>query len=292
MFPTRFSRAAANHFVCLSVALVWGAFGTATAETIRVQGSEVIAQAVRGAVPILRSEFGIEVKLFAEVGSTQAIEMIGSELAEVALSTRPVTAEDRAGYPAKRFEEVQVGTQVVALVVSRDVWVGGVRALSKEQAVAIYQGRTKNWKALGGEDRPLKFYNVQRGQGIWELFATWMYGDTRRAPLGKFELVTSAEDTRNTVEFNAGSMSLLSPKYIDGKGLFALGIKLPDGSVVEPTPEAIASRKYPLARPLFLVSADKPTGGVKKLFDFMVTPRGQQLVAKAGFLPIVAASEN
>ena len=215
------------------------------AETVRVQGSGVIAQAVRGAVPVLRTEFGVEVKLFAEVGSTQAIAAIGAETAEVAMSTRQTTAEDRAGFPAKRFEEVQVGTQVVAMVVPRDVWSTGVRAITKEQALGIYQGRIKNWKEVGGDDRAIKFYNVRRGDGIWELFVTWLYTDVRRAPLGNFETVSSAEDARTAVEFNSGAMSLLAPKFVDGKALFALGIKQADGSVVGPDSEAIASRRVP-----------------------------------------------
>ena len=237
---------------------------------------------------MLRSEFGVDVKLFAEVGSTQAIAATGAETAEVAMSTRATTAQDRAGFPGKRFEEVQVGTQVVAMVIPRDVWSTGLRAVTKEQAQRIYEGRVKNWKELGGEDRAIKFYNVPRGHGIWELFVTWLYGEVRRAPLGNFETVANAEDARASVEFNAGAMSLLAPQFIDGKAVFALAIKQTDGSVVGPNPEEIANRKYPLARPLFLVAADKPTGGIKKLFDFMITPRGQELVAKAGFLPVIA----
>jgi phosphate transport system substrate-binding protein len=270
---------------------VFAVFAPATvllaADTIRVQGSGVIREVLRNAAPVLRSETGVEIRLFSDLGSTQAITSVGAETAEVAMSTRALTAEDRASYPEKHFDEVQIGMQVVALAVPVDVWNAGVRALTKEQAIGIYEGTLRNWKQLGGEDRRIKFYNVRPGQGIWEVFVLWLYGDIRRAPLGKFEIMNSAEDARNSVEFNAGSMSLLAPKYIDGKALFALGLKLTDGNVVEPKREALLSGKYPLARPLYLICGEKPTGGVKKLFDFMVTPKGQEFVQKAGFLPIV-----
>jgi phosphate transport system substrate-binding protein len=257
-------------------------------ETIRVQGSVVIREVLRNAAPVLRNELGVEIRLFSELGSSQAIVAVGAETAEVAMATRALTAGDRASYPEKHFDEVQIGMQVVALAVPVDVWNTGVRAVSKEQAIGIYEGTLQNWKALGGEDRRIKFYNVRQGQGIWELFVLWLYGDVRRAPLGKFEMVNSAEDARSSVEFNAGSMSLLAPKYIDGKAVFALALKLGDGSIIEPKREACLSGKYPLARPLYLICGEKPTGPVKKLFDFMVSPKGQEFVQKAGFLPMTA----
>lgn len=49
-----------------------------------------------------------------------------------------MSGEDRALAPEKPFVEVQIATQATALLVSRDVWASGVRALSKEQVRQIY----------------------------------------------------------------------------------------------------------------------------------------------------------
>jgi ABC-type phosphate transport system substrate-binding protein len=58
-----------------------------------------------------------------------------------------------------------------------------VKAISKKEFAALYEGALGNWKALGGEDRKIKFFNPEQGRGIWELFVTWCYGDIRKAPL-------------------------------------------------------------------------------------------------------------
>ena len=81
-----------------------------------------------------------------------------------------------------------------------------------------------------------------------------------------------------------GALSQLSSSWADGKRTFALGIKMDDGTVVEPTNENIASKKYPLSRPLFLLSNGKPAGDAKTLVDFMLGQRGQELVKKHGYL--------
>ncbi|HEX5175933.1 MAG TPA: substrate-binding domain-containing protein, partial [Chthoniobacteraceae bacterium] len=181
---------------------------TCAPEVVRVRGSATLATALSGAVPILREQYGIELRLLAEGGSSQAILSVGAGTADVAMSTRALTAEDRAGFPARRFHEERVGMQALAVIVPRDVWVGGVHALKQEQLVGIHEGDIKNWQQVGGEDRAIEVYSPERGHGTWEFYVTWLYGDLRRAPLGKaVETVSNPKGARDIVEFNAGSMS-------------------------------------------------------------------------------------
>jgi phosphate transport system substrate-binding protein len=273
------SRIALTFSMVAFLAPAWGV------ETLRVKGSSTVAQALTPAAPLLRSDLDIDLKFF-EGGGTQAIMAVGARTADVALATRALSAEDRANFPERRLEEVQIGTQALVFIVPRDVWTAGVHVISQEQVAGIYEGTIKNWSALGGEDRAIKFFTPQRGHGVWELFVTWLYGDIRRAPLGKgLETVATPKDARDLVEFNAGGLSVAPPQYADRKTVFPLGLKMPNGNVVEPTPENIAAGKYPVTRPLVLVS-EKPTGAIRKLFDFMLTSRGQEFVVKAGFLPV------
>ena len=55
-------------------------------------------------------------------------------------------------------------------------------------------------------------------------------------------------------------------------------------AVVEPTNENIATKKYPLSRPLFLLTNGEPHGAAKTLVDFVLSERGQELVKKHGYL--------
>jgi phosphate transport system substrate-binding protein len=259
--------------------------------TLRAHGSPVVGKPVAAAVPLLRQQ-GIEVKVTTEPsgGSSAGISSLGAGSAEVALSTRGLNSQDRAEAPARGLTETEIGFQALALVVARDVWESGVRAISREQVRGIYEGKITTWKALGGEDRAIKFYNPAQGDGTWEFFVTWVYGEVRKAPLGEeFERVSGAEETRNSVEFNAGSLSVVPPKWVDGKGTFALGIRDERGAEVAPTIENIRTRSYPLTRPLLLITAGRPAGEIRRFVEFMRGPEGQELVKKSDFIPAVDA---
>ena len=54
--------------------------------------------------------------------------------------------------------------------------------------------------------------------------------------------------------------------------------------MVEPTEANIASHKYPLSRPLFVLTNGEPSGVAKTLVDFLLGERGQELVKKHGYL--------
>lgn len=255
-------------------------------EPLRIQGSSVVAQALLLAAPTLKKEHGIELKILPEGGSTAAIQVVGSNGADVAMTTRPLAADDRSGYPEKRFFEEFLGLQVLVFIVPSELWNAGVRSLTKEQAAAIYERQATDWKKFGGPEQSLKFFNPQAGRGIWELFVTWVYGDIRKAPLGKgLETVRGGRETRNAVQFTTGSISITTPRWADARTVFALAVPDGKGMLVEPTLENFQSQQYPMFRPLYLVVGDRPTGQLKKFLDFMVSPAGQEFITKAEFIP-------
>jgi phosphate transport system substrate-binding protein len=257
-----------------------------SAEVIRISGSPAVSMAITFAGPVLK-EKGIDVKITVESGSANAAIALGLEAADIAMMVRTLETTERAQFPEKRFVEERIGSQAIALLVPRDVWEGGVRAITKNQVIGIYEGSITRWKELGGEDKPIKFYNAERNRGIWEFFAQWAYGDQRKAPLGtQFESVVGGEDARNTVEFNAGSCAFAPPRWADGRSVFALAIKDETGAEIEPTAANIVSLRYPLARPVLLVFSSKPLGARKRVLEFMRSEAGQALLTKTDLVPL------
>ncbi|CAM5598601.1 phosphate ABC transporter substrate-binding protein [Streptomyces hirsutus] len=55
---------------------------------------------------------------------------------------------------------------------------------------------------------------------------------------------------------------------------------------IEPSPENIASGKYPMARPLYLLTDGKPEGTAKKFIDYVLSSKGQALMTKHGYLTL------
>lgn len=250
-----------------------------------MQGSPVLAHVMIAAAPVLRAQ-GIEIKVGVEGSSTMAVAMMGDRNVDFALTTRRLTGKDRANFPERELKEFCIGTQVVALIVPNDVWESGVRAVTKAQFVGIYEGRITNWKELGGEDRPIKFFNTERGRGLWELIFTWGYEETRKVPLQKWPITVDGEDARNTVQFTKGGLGVAQLNWIDGKTIHGLAIKEETGEVIEPTLANVAAGKYPLARPAMIVVGETPVGAKKRLIDFLLGPEGQVIVEKSDLVPL------
>jgi phosphate transport system substrate-binding protein len=256
------------------------------AEALKINGSTTVNLPVAEAAEILRAEQKLEILVDTQGGSSGGISMLGEGLVQLGMSSKHVSADDRAKFPQCAFNEIHIGEDAVALIVAADVWNGGVKSITKDQARAIYEGRIKNWKDLGGPDKRIAFFNKEPGRGTWEVFVHWLYGNPKLAPQVSFPEVGGNEETRNKVASTKGALSQLSSSWADGKTVFALSIRTDSGELIPPTNEPIATRKYPLSRPLFLLANGEPSGAAKTLVDFVLSERGQELVKKHGYLKL------
>lgn len=261
------------------------------AEALRVNGSTTVNPVVAEAAEILRAEAGMAIVVDTQGGSSGGIAALADGRAEVAMSSRPVSEDDRRKFPGVDFRSHPIGTDAVALVVSRDVWEGGVKALSREEMQGIYAGRIGNWRQLGGPDRRIAFFNKEPGRGTWEVFAHWLYGDPHQAPLVSFPEVGANEEARTKVASTRGALSPLSAAWADGERVFALGVRRGE-EVVTATPEALAAGVYPISRPLLLVTDGEPRGAARRLLAFLRSPRGQELVRRHGYLTLAGSEAD
>jgi phosphate transport system substrate-binding protein len=262
-----------------------GLLSQVQAEPLKINGSTTVNPPVAEAAEILRSERDIQIQVDTQGGSSGGISMLGEDRVQLGMSSKHVSESDRAKFPKCDFHEIHMGEDAVALIVSKDVWQGGVKALTKEQVAGIYEGRIKNWKQVGGPDQRIAFFNKEPGRGTWEVFAHWVYGDAKKAPQVSHLEVGGNEEARNKVASTRGALSQLSSSWADGKTVFALSLKV-DGKDIAPTSENIATHAYPLSRPLFLLSNGEPQGEAKAFVEFLLGERGQELVKKHGYLSL------
>ena len=254
------------------------------AETLKINGSNTVNLPVAEAAEELRATKKMVIHIDTQGGSSGGISMLGDGHVQIGMSSKHLADEDRKKDPKVNFREIHIGQDAVALIVSKDVWEGGVHVLSKQQIRDVYESKITNWQDVDGPNRRIVFYNKEPGRGTWEVFVHWVYGSAKAAPQVSFPEVGGNEETRNKVAGTRGALSQLSASWADGRRVFALGIKLADGSVIQPTNDAIATKQYPLSRPLFLLTRGEPTGAAKTLVDFVLSERGQELVKKHGYL--------
>lgn len=277
-----------TRYVVATIALLSIAAAPAPAR-VRVGGSTTVNPVVVDAAALVREDLGIEFEIDTFGGSSGGLSSLAEGRIEIAMSSRPVSGEDRRRFPEVDFHSTPIGFDTLALVVSRDVWEGGIQSLDRQSIRQLYEGRVRNWRQLGGPDRRVVFFDKEPGRGTWEVFARWLYGNLEAVPLVSLPQVGSNEEARSKVAATPGAITQLSAAWADSVGTFALSLVLDDGRAVAPTADNGRSGHYPLLRPLLLVTDGAPSGESKRLIDFLRQPRGQHLLPAHGYLGLPAS---
>src|SRR5215218_4307902 len=122
-----------------TITLLGLAYVSLHAETLKINGSTTVNLPVAEAAEILRAEKKMDIQVDTQGGSSGGISMLGDGLVQIGMISKHVSEDDRAKYPNVKFNEIHVGEDAVALIVSKDVWEGGVKALTKQQIKDIYE---------------------------------------------------------------------------------------------------------------------------------------------------------
>jgi phosphate transport system substrate-binding protein len=154
-----------------------------------------------------------------------------------------------------------------------------VQDLKIEQIRDIYTGKIKNWKELGGPDKPIVVVSRDTNSGTYESWES---------------LVMKGEKIGGGAEY-LGSNGAIRQKVLSTEnaigyvGLaFTEGVKAVKVNGIEATPETVLDKTYPVGRPLFMYTNGKPKAG-SHLHSFVTlcnTPEGKKLIADIGFVPL------
>ncbi|MGQ0520438.1 MAG: phosphate ABC transporter substrate-binding protein [Actinomycetota bacterium] len=253
--------------------------------TLRVSGSTTVNPVAADAAEILRGR-GLKVTVDSQGGSAGGIAQLGAGQVEIAMSSKDLSAADRASFPGIDFTVTEIGQDAVGVVVRREVADGGVAGLTKAQLRSLFEGQVRNWKELGGPDLVVFVYDKEPGRGTREVLDKYLYGPDGTAPAppqsDNFAVVGGNEETRTKLLSTAGSVGPLSSSFVTGHPELAL--LAVDG--VAPTPEAVRAGSYPMSRPLLLITDGPPTGAARTFVDFVLSAEGQELVRRHGFLDL------
>jgi phosphate transport system substrate-binding protein len=273
--------------VCLAVVAAGcaGSSGGAGSTTLRVSGSTTVNPVAADAAEALRAE-GMAITVDTQGGSAGGLAQLAAGQIDVAMSSKPIGDNDRSAHPEVDFTPTRIGADAVGVIVTREVFDGGVSSLTREQATALFEGRVANWSELGGPDLAVFVYDKEPGRGTREVLDAYLYGPDGEAPpppdSARFAVVGGNEETRAKLRSTPGAVGPLSTAFVAGSAeLVAVAL---DG--VEPTPEAITSGDYAMARPLFLVTDGEADGGARRFIDYVLSPAGQELVTTHGYLTI------
>ncbi|MFF6788232.1 phosphate transport system substrate-binding protein [Streptomyces filamentosus] len=249
---------------------------------IQASGSTTVAPVASDAAEALKAK-GLNITVATQGGSAGGISQLGTGQIDIALSSKPLSDKDQKAHPGAKFVTTQIGADAVGVIITKEVADGGVKGLTKAQAAGLFEGRITNWKEVGGPDLPVFVYDKEPGRGTREVLDKFLYGKGEPpAPpqSANYAIVGGNLETRNKLESTRGSIAPLSTGFIEGRaGLVAVPLE-----GVAPTLENVASGKYPMTRPLYMITDGEPKDGVKQYIDYILSAEGQKLLPKHGYL--------
>jgi len=164
--------------------------------------------------------------------------------------------------------------------------------LTMAQVGALYRGEIRNWKMLGGPDKAVSLYGRQSNSGTYTFMQEHVLGNKNYSTDMK-EMNGNAQIIESVLQ-DEGAVGYVGVGYLydkDGKirsGLKILNIsKEPNGQAYSPLDkEAVDTKKYPVARPLYQAVSGKPSGEIARFLAWETGPEGQKIVEREGFYTI------
>jgi len=186
--------------------------------------------------------------------------------------------------------EFVVAIDALAVIVHPDNPVDG---LTLKQLSDMYTGRITNWKDVGGLDAPIILLSRETNSGthVYFLETVVRMGDGENEDIFAPQtlLMPSSVGITSELRRNPNAIGYDGLGYVDPAHEKVIKVAMDaQGPYVAPSVETATEGLYPLARNLYMYTAGEPTGAVAEYLAWVMSPAGQQIVAKLGFVPLPA----
>ncbi len=155
-----------------------------------------------------------------------------------------------------------------------------VPALSLDDLRLIFQGRTVNWRVVGGPDIPIQVISREETADARLLFDERVMAG--RGTTLAAQLVLSGERMLETVASTPGAVGYISLGQISSQ-VRAVPLMWEAGQdAVAPNADTLRAQVYPLSNPVVIVGRQAPAADSVywRWFGWMQSAEGQQIVAR------------
>lgn len=215
-------------------------------------------------------------------GSGVGISALLDETTDIAMASRGIkfSKKMKAKAAGEELEEIPVAYDALAVVVHPS---NPVKQLTRRQLEDIFRGKITNWKQVGGDDRKIVVYSRETSSGTYEFFKESVlknknYMSSSLSMPATGAIIQSVSQTRGAIGYVG--LAYVSPR------IKTLAVSYDDKHFAAPTLENAINKTYPIVRPLYYYYNKKSAGLVDPLLQFVLSPAGQEIIKKSGYIPI------
>jgi phosphate transport system substrate-binding protein len=245
--------------------------------TLKVTGSTTVLPIAQKAADAYMNDHASTDIQVTGGGSSVGVQAIGEGTADIGMSSRALKSEENAKYP--NLQSTVVASDGIAIIVNKENTVTG---LTLAQLRGIYNGTVTNWKAVGGPDQVIVVVGRDSASGTREFF--WE-SVMKKENFTATQLEKNSNGAiRQTIVQTPGAIGYVGLGYVDSE-IHSVPIMV-NGTPVDATVATVLSGKYPISRPLLMITQGSPSGIAKSYLDFILSPAGQKIVTDEGFVPL------
>lgn len=204
-------------------------------------------------------------------GSSAGIEAVLAGSADIGNSSRRLRPEEKA---AGAVEHIVALDGIVMITDAENP----VRELTKGQLFAVYQGKVRNWREVGGQDRAIVVVGREAGSGTREAFEEYLELEDRCDYANE---LNSTGAVMARVSSTPGAIGYVSWDVADD----TVAVLAIDG--VKPTADTIRTGRYGLSRPFVMVTkggVEEQREVVREFFLYLESGEGRALFEKTGVI--------
>jgi phosphate binding protein len=215
-------------------------------------------------------------------GTGVGISALLDATTDIAMASRPIKFSEKMKVKSagKEVEEVIVAYDALAVVVHPS---NPVKQLTRQQLEDIFRGKITNWKQVGGDDRKIVVYSRETSSGTYEFFKESVlknknYMSSSLSMPATGAIIQSVSQTKGAIGYVG--LAYLSPR------VKSLSVSYDGKHFAPPTMESATDKSYPIVRPLYYYYNTENAGQVNPLISFILSPAGQEIIKKSGYIPV------
>jgi len=265
------------------ILIVLVAVSQVNAQKLKIKGSDtVLPLTQQEAEQYMKKNSGASIMVTGG-GSGVGIAALLNGTTDIAQSSRSLKLDEKMKLQdaGKAFKETVIAYDALAIIVNPG---NKVTQLTREQLEGIFTGKITNWKEVGGDDMKMVVYSRETSSGTYEFIKEHVLKGKNFTPSALLMPATGA--IVQSVSQTKGAIGYIGLAYVE-KNIKALKVSFDKGKTyISPSVETAKDKSYPITRPLFYYYLKSVETLVSPYVNFVLSPTGQQLVLKTGYVPI------
>ena len=215
-------------------------------------------------------------------GTGVGISALLDNTTDIAMASRPIKFSEKMKIKSagEDVAEIVVAYDALAVVAHPS---NPVKQLTRQQLEDIFRGKITNWKQVGGDDRKIVVYSRETSSGTYEFFKESVLKNKNYMASSLSMPATGA--IIQSVSQTKGAIGYVGLAYVSPR-VKTLSVSYDGKHYAAPTVENATNKTYPIVRPLYYYYNVKKKAEIDPLVQYILSPDGQDIIKKSGYIPV------